>query len=298
MIGIDALKLLHFEIVSGCQLSCVGCPSPIVNSKIEWIDPLDFHQCFSNLDVKAINILRLFNYGEPLLHPQLTQIGEVLLKNKHINFNRIEISTNAQHCNWDDFEGLIRLGVITDIAVSCDGDGTPESYTSLRPPAKWNKLLEFFEKCSTLVKNAASSVNLITRTIITSHSDIQRWNAVLAPYGFKPEFRGWKQLPQSRKNMTNRQTCPGRGICQFVERADSFFINAHGEVVPCCAHPKAGFFGNIKGSKLSQIANGPQRQQFIRRLLTDRETMEICGRCEFGPRDNPGPSAGQILPST
>jgi radical SAM protein with 4Fe4S-binding SPASM domain len=264
---------------------------------VECIDPVDFYVCLSNLDIKAIDVFRLFNYGEPLLHPQLTRIGEVILRIKHLNFNKIEISTNAQKCNWDDFEGLIKLGIITDIAVSCDGDGTSESYAALRPPAKWHILLEFLEKCSALVKNVSPSTNLITRTIINSHSDMQRWESVLEPYGFKPEFRGWKQLPLSRNNMTNRQTKLGQGICKFVEKPDSFFINAHGDVVPCCAHPQAGFWGNIKNSKLSKIVNGHQRKQFIDKLLNDRKTLEVCSHCEFGPRDNPGPSAGQVLPT-
>jgi MoaA/NifB/PqqE/SkfB family radical SAM enzyme len=75
----DAVIPLHIDIVNGCPLSCVGCPTPVRNGKVEWIDPEDFYLCLSSLDVKAIDTFRLFNYGEPLLHPHLTKIGEVLL---------------------------------------------------------------------------------------------------------------------------------------------------------------------------------------------------------------------------
>ncbi len=296
MTEIDTIDLMHFDIVTGCQLSCMGCPTPTQNTKIEWIEPKDFYSCLCNIDVKKVNILRLFNYGEPLLHPKLAQIGQMLEKT-HLSFNAIEISTNGQKCNWDDFEELIKLKIITQIAVSCDGDGTWEEYEKFRPPAKWHKLMQFLERCSKIVTVHSPATRLITRNIINRKTDIQKWEELLKPYGFTPEFRGWKQLPEGQNNMTTRQNHPAEGICKFLEHPRFLFINAHGDVVPCCAHPKAGVFGNIMRSRFSEIINGHKRALFLHKMQTLRKVMAVCSKCEFGPSDNPGPSAGYNLPT-
>lgn len=41
---------------------------------------------------------------------------------------------------------MLRLEVLTRLVVSCDGDGTPESYERLRPPSRWERLIEFLER--------------------------------------------------------------------------------------------------------------------------------------------------------
>lgn len=294
--NINKISQLHFDIVTGCQLSCVGCPTPVQNAGVHFIDPEDLYVCLNNLDVNKVNVFRLFNYGEPLLHPDLAGIGAAIKRITHIKFNAVEISTNAQRCNWDDFTALLKLGVITNVVVSCDGDATAETYEKLRPPAKWEKLLYFFERCSALVAEHSPETNLMTRTIINSASDVSKWEALLKPYGFTPECRGWKVLAGSANNMTGRDLVPGRGVCMFVEDPQGVYVNAHGDVVPCCAHPMAGKFGNLMAQRFSDILNGDKRKTFVNDLRSARESMPVCSQCEFGPESNPGKSAGFNLP--
>ena len=292
---IDFIQQFHFDIVTGCQLACVGCPTPLQDEKVRRIAVDEFSACLANVDVKRVKTFRLFNYGEPLLHDSLAEIGEVLVKVDHIKFDTVEISTNAQKCNWDDFSELLKLGVINNIAVSCDGNGTGPVYEKLRPPGKWTKLLHFFEKSSELVRKYSPETKLITRTIIESQADIPRWEEVLRPYGYKPEFRGWKQLPEAPNN-TDRENAYPDGVCQFVENPKRLFANAYGDVVPCCAHPKAGYFGNLLHSRFSEIVYGEKRQTFVKRLMAERSSMNICSICEFGSKDKKGMSAGSNMP--
>ena len=70
------LYTLHFDIVNGCQLRCVGCPNSTLEPKIQRISIDDFDLCMGNIDVERIHTLRLFNYGEPLLHTR--QIRRVM----------------------------------------------------------------------------------------------------------------------------------------------------------------------------------------------------------------------------
>ena len=71
--------------------------------------------------------LRLFNFGEPLLHHDLAGILACIPKQRW-KTRFVEISTNAQFVDWPSFEEALRQRVLTQIAVSCDGDGTPAEY--------------------------------------------------------------------------------------------------------------------------------------------------------------------------
>jgi len=292
---------LHFDIVHGCQLRCVGCPNSTLLPKIKRISVEDFRTCLGNIDVKRVHILRLFNFGEPLLHKELARIVAVIPEQRW-RADIVEISTNAQRVDWADFEAALRHNVVTRLVVSCDGDGTPEQYEKLRPPSKWSQLLKFLERARELRDRWSPGLQLITKTIVRSPADAERWRGVLEPRGWTPEFRGWMVLPESVQNMTGRTVSAPSGPCFFLAEPEEFaghpfdgevrllYVDADGTVVPCCVHPRAAEFGNLKKQKYSEILAGAARAAFKRRMATDRASMAICGSCEMGPVGNEGPS--------
>ena len=115
---------VHFDIVHGCQLRCVGCPNSTLEPKIKRIEVADFARCLGNIDVERIHTLRLFNFGEPLLHKHLAAIVAEIPKQRW-RASVVEISTNAQWVDWDDFAAMLKLEVVNRLVVSCDGDASP-----------------------------------------------------------------------------------------------------------------------------------------------------------------------------
>ena len=186
-----SLHTFQFDIVHGCQLRCVGCPNSTIMDKVSRISLDDFRQCMENVDVENIQYFRLFNFGEPLLHENLTEILAIIASQPW-RAEETEISTNAQHCNWDDLKDALALGVVDRLVVSCDGDGTAAQYEQLRPPGKWSKLLEFLERAATIAREVAPELQLITRTITEDETSMARWRSILQPRGWTPEFRDWK----------------------------------------------------------------------------------------------------------
>jgi len=292
---------LHFDIVHGCQLRCVGCPNSTLEPKIQRISVEDFALCLGNIDVERIHTLRLFNYGEPLLHKQLSSIVAQIPRQRW-KASVVEISTNAQWVDWHDFEEALKQEVITRLCVSCDGDGTPEQYEELRPPSKWEKLIEFLDRAAYLRDRWAPGMQLWTRTVVRTKKDMLRWEEVLRPRGWMPEFRRWMALPESAQNMTGRAVVTPKAPCVFMADPQVFtahpwfgeinllYVDADGTVVPCCMHPRAGEFGNLKTQKYSEILRGQARERFKNDLATRRATMSICGTCDVGPAGNEGPS--------
>ncbi len=274
-----SLLQLHFDIVRGCQLTCVGCANSILQPKVERISRADFAACLANIDVRAIKVFRLFNYGEPLLHRDLSGLLEIIPQQRW-RAQEIEISTNAQFAHWPSFEAALATRVLTRLVVSCDGDGTPESYEALRPPSRWPVLLNFLEKAREIRDRVHPKLDLMTRTICADPHHQRRWQAILVPRGWRPEFRDWLATPGSLRQQANPAPA-GQGICMFQANIAQAYVDIDGTVVPCCAHPGAANLGNLKHTRLSEILLGPVRQDFLGALAARDQRFPVCAGCNY-----------------
>jgi radical SAM protein with 4Fe4S-binding SPASM domain len=276
--GLKRIATFHFDIVQGCQLSCVGCPNSVLHPKIDHISPETFAQCLANVDVHQIDLLRLFNYGEPFLHPNIKGLLDVL-KQQPWRAKSVEISTNGMIFDEQKVRDIISSGAVDIFFVSCDGDGTPESFEQLRPPAKWDKLLLFLRGVARIKQELGSNIRLRTRTVIPYGKGQERWRSVVEPLGWEPEFREWIVLPNTSGRPWDRPVQVENKACNFVEGVN-LFVNCHGNVIPCCAYPNLDSWGNLKDQKFSEIHHGKLRQAFREHLRTDRVNDKICGECE------------------
>jgi radical SAM protein with 4Fe4S-binding SPASM domain len=274
------LAKLGFDIVHGCQLRCVGCPNSTLMPKIRRIEVADFEQCLDHLDVAEVDLFRLFNFGEPLLHHDLAGILAAIGRRRTLNIGLVEISTNAQYHDFDALAEALATGALGRLVVSCDGDGTPAEYEQLRTPSRWPKLIEFLERAKELRDRHSPYTQLMTRSVCTSAEGRRRWLELLRPLGWEPEFRGWLYLPESASNMTGRAPLVPEGVCQYL-RGPTLYVDWDGTVVPCCVHPRAGVLGNLKTQRYSEIFNAAERQAMMSAMQRDRRAMRICGQCEF-----------------
>ena len=160
----NVVHRLGFDIVHGCQLRCIGCPNSTLKPKIKTISVDDFSDCLQNIDVELVGHIRLFNFGEPLLHPNLPEILSKIPEQSW-KYNHVEISTNAQHFDEDMLREIYKSKIVTVMAVSCDGNGTPEDYERLRPPAKWDKLMYFLTEVKKMRDEYCPNMQLRTRVI-------------------------------------------------------------------------------------------------------------------------------------
>jgi len=272
------IRVFHFDVVQGCQLRCIGCPNSTLLPKIDHITPEGFDQCLRNVDVRQVETLRLFNFGEPFLHPDLEGLLPVV-KEQRFLVERLEISTNAMICDEDRIRAILDSGVVTHLVVSCDGDGTPAEFERLRPPAKWSKLITFLETAQRVKTQLRSPVHLMTRTICSSDEGQTRWRGVLESRGWTPEFRAWKILPQAAENPTERPACVQNRVCWPMSGVN-LFVDCHGDVIPCCSTPNLPPLGNLYRQKFSEIHGGEARARMLGFLKTGRVDDPICGQCE------------------
>jgi radical SAM protein with 4Fe4S-binding SPASM domain len=275
--GITLLKF-GFDVVHGCQLRCVGCPNSGLNPKILFVTKPDFTLCLGNVDVHEVELFRFFNFGEPTLHPLLPDLM-LLIPKQRWSVGCVEISTNAQYHDFKMLEEVYKTKTLDRLVVSCDGDGTPNDYERLRPPSKWERLIAFLRKARELRDRQSSKTALITRTICTDQASQARWTEILKPLGWAPEFRDWLLLPEAKENPSGRVLKVGSGLCTFMARP-TLYVDYDGTVIPCCIHPKAFELGNLKHDTYTKIQASERRRRF-EGLLSQRNGMSICGKCEF-----------------
>lgn len=272
------LKKFGIDVVRGCQLRCIGCPISILKPKIEFIPPVDFGKILANVDVKDVELLRLFNFGEPLLHPEIVRLTR-MIKDAPFKTHDIEISTNAQVLRKENLKHLVKDGIITRIAVSCDGDGTPKDYERMRTPAKWIKLMEFIKYVGKLKRKYNKKLELVTRSICTSKAGQRRWKNQVKRHSWKPLFRGKWELPDSQDY--NKPSNIPAGKCLFVEKRKGWrlYCDIDGTIVPCCRHPRALVLGNLLKKKYTEIRETEQFQDAVN-SLNDRHSVPICCDCD------------------
>ena len=227
---VTEIKQLHFDIVDGCQLQCVGCPNSTLLKKPRFITPELFRTAVHNIDVQKVRSFRLFNYGEPLLHPRLAEIGKILREPLPFTIDNVEISTNGQSKNWDRLEAFLDLGMLNTLVISCDGDGTPESYEAVRPPAKWSSLMAFLEHITALRERRHRGLRIMTRSVIRTQRLFVDADANVIPCCIHPGAGNFGSLATGRFSdilagsrragfvaalRTQRATMPVCGECEF-----------------------------------------------------------------------------------
>jgi radical SAM protein with 4Fe4S-binding SPASM domain len=246
---------------------------------VKFVSVEDFKKCLKNINVKRVEQFRLFNFGEPLLHPQVAKFAQIARQQKW-KCKHVEISTNGQLCAREQLTRLFSDRAMTDLVVSCDGDGTSEMYERLRPPAKWKTLMVFLQLAKELRDKYNPKVRLITRTIIPKASDKKRWEKILVPMGWKPECRDFILMPERAETPFKKHFKMAKGLCRYM-RKERLYVDYNGDVVPCCVHPKAFVMGNLLREKYTQIVMGARRKRYARQMKTSRKSMKICKQCEI-----------------
>ncbi|MBN2141113.1 MAG: SPASM domain-containing protein [Desulfovibrionaceae bacterium] len=269
---------LGIDVVHGCQLRCVGCPNSLLKPKIYFMSPADFDACLRNVDVRIVRLLRLFNFGEPLLHPDLPGILE-LIPRQSFETRQVHLSTNAQHRDFKKLEAVFRTGLLYRLSVSCDGEGRPEEYEALRPPAKWEVLVEFLRRAAEFRDAYSPHTRLETCTICETGEGRGRWLELLEPLGWEPRFRTRQKFVGARDFDPAGVARVPEEPCEYVQ-IRTLYVDTDGSVVPCCRHPRAAVFGNLLAEPYSRIYRGEKRRAFVRRLKTERRSMPICGQCD------------------
>lgn len=87
---INNVSSLHpiIEITGGCNAKCPFCPThSLYGNRIKFIEPEYFEKILKHIKAQGLikdgQVLQLYDYGEPFIHPKLNEIIEIAAVNGH-----------------------------------------------------------------------------------------------------------------------------------------------------------------------------------------------------------------------
>jgi organic radical activating enzyme len=287
-----SLNDVSIDVVDGCNLRCIGCPNSTLKPSVNSIPADTVIDRVRNIDVGKIKRLRLYRYGEPLFNKELP---EILVKLKTLNrpkIKEISLSTNAQHRNLSTLEKVLSTGMLDNLAISADGDGTKESFEFMRPPGKFDLLVNFVRSARSFInKNNLNTtismgitlphVRIEKMKYITSKKHEQAWKDAFGEYVDSFDFHKMLKMPGSLldevgafNNLELYET-PTGACSSVVER--SVYVDGKGIVQPCCWAIDVSNLCDLNNEKFSESLL--RRLAFKSMLDSNRQGSDICSDC-------------------
>ena len=278
-----SIKSIHIQFTNYCNLNCEFCSFTNTQNKQE-IGEFLLTKLFDEImngkyDIKELN---LWLAGEPLLHPKLKEILELIksYKDKYTNFPRVKIFTNAMVMNESMSKLLINSGAIDWIGFSIDG-GNRENCEKIRAGSKFDVIKKNINDFISLNKNIETQINCV---IPLDKSLDESW--------MSSEFKELLELVDSYK-INYPQTIglnvdypKGFRFMKWDERICPALLNGiavvqNGNVLPCCNDfNNIHVLGNLFDSSLKEILKGEGRKKMIEDLLKEKkDSIDICSSC-------------------
>lgn len=278
-----------YEPTNICNLACEMCPSGKgeLKRKRGMVD-MELYRKFITENRRTLANIILHFQGEPLMCQQL---GEMISLARQ-NLIHTMFSTNGQLLA-QNIE-TIRKARPDHIIVSLDGL-SDETYTKYRVGGKVQNVFDGLEKLSLLPARERPYIEL--QFLVFSHNEheIAELKKLKKKYhidkitlksaqiydksqlGFLPDNEKYSRYTVSdngdfvtKKQQNNR--CK-RLIFGTVACFD-------GRIVPCCFDKDASFeLGNISSQSLHEIRNSEKYRNFVTKVFTQRNEIDICNNC-------------------
>lgn len=263
-------EVYQVEITNACNFTCDFCPRdlPGIRRPDTFLDP-ELARTIAERDLGGSYFVEFQMAGEPTLHKDMNEIVEAF-RGKVLT----GMSTNgsSMHANRV-YKGLLALDYLT---ISID---SVESYETVRPGGKWNKLVENIDfLLSQKGERKAPAIDLQ----LIEFPGVERQRDLLVELCV---HRGWdkhvqvRRIPDCFLSMT-------REMKQFKKRElclnpwMSVSVQADGDVTSCCfSFGKDVVYGNLKEQSLEEIwQTSPELKKFREEHLTGN-LRTICSQC-------------------
>lgn len=278
----------YIEISNICNLQCHFCPEVIREKKIMPVS--DFKRIATEVKPMTKQIC-LHLMGEPLAHPEFSQIMEICdeldlriflttngtLIKKHskalANWKSLDQINFSVHSFFANPEKQTLNDYLKPILDFCDESSLSSFYINLR---LWNLEKTNFQK----------DQNFKVFEIINQHFDVELNENIDVLHNkskkiknktyvhFDTEFI-WPSLNQEKRS--------ANGTCYGLRK--QLAVHANGDVVPCCLDKESVLkLGNIHEKKISEILTTNRAQSIKRGFEQNSLVEDLCQKCQYADR--------------
>lgn len=276
------MKKIYIEITNSCNLNCKFCKN--TNRKKEFMTIENFEKIIVKVK-DYTKIVCLHVKGEPLLHPELEEILQILDKynlKANITTNAVILNKNIEflkkskavrqlnlslHSSLEN-ENIDIQNYIKNIFVSVDKLEATDIIISYR---LWN--LE-------LLKNNEKNLNIIK--LLSDKYDMKDLEELLTKNEWV-QLRDKIFINQDTKFIwpnLNSEIINQEGRCLAIK--DQIAILVNGDVVPCCIDSEGEIvLGNIYIQDIQTILNSTRAKKLLEGFQKRIISEDLCKRCGF-----------------
>ena len=237
------LERINVELVKGCNINCIMCPTNRFNQSYREIDPGIYGRILEQMHESRIRIIRYCGDGEPLLNINLPGY---ISKAHEFGIKSVELITNGTLLSPVIISQLF-LSDLNLIVISLDAC-TDDTYQMIRN-GKFHleeineniiRLLEY-RKCQSW--NLEVQVNFV----------IQEFNR----HEMKGFSNKWGTLADKvnfikKRSFFNTKISQDHFICNILLR--KLYISCEGEMYPCFfMHYPAESLGNVQDNTIARV---------------------------------------------
>jgi radical SAM protein with 4Fe4S-binding SPASM domain len=280
------------ELTNNCNLNCPQCSSGsgLMERKRGFMDIELFKKVMKELRPYLYNV-NLYFQGEPMLHPSFFSFPASCLKTHTV------VSTNGHFLSEDNSERIVRSG-LDKLIISLDGIDQ-ETYSAYRVNGNVIKVIDGINNVASAKKKYKSSLKIEIQFLVNRFNEHQigkvrelaksvQGSVRLKSMQIidKADISSWQPSSRRFRRYKNKD---GEYVIKssLPDRCARLWFNPvitwDGKVVPCCFDKNAEYvMGDLNNDSFSEIWNGPKYRIFRKRILTGRNTIEMCRNCTSG----------------
>lgn len=271
------------EPTSHCILSCRFCNRRDAVTEPRHMTLEQWGMVLDKMATQDLREVKIQGLGETFLHPQI----DIICRSFRERFPDVYTVTST-NCQIGITENFIKSLPYIDL-LYLSVDGYKENYERNRLGAKWNKLIEFFDKLSDIdAGNTRVTINYVVNA--DNYRDLEKIHEMVEQkYRFIKEVRvniaqWWgedeeieQKYDQHFLDTLSRYKNDIKGKVPWTY-SDCFwpkkgiFVTAKGDVRICLLNTTTEPYGNIFAMSMEEILHAPKR-------------LQVAGECQ---RDNPG----------
>lgn len=266
---------LEIEVTNRCNEDCIMCPRdqltrPFGNLSMSLLEKV--------LDEVAgkIELINLFHFGEPLIHPQIGQ----MIRRCRESGARVLLTTNGTLLNQRRAEELIASG-LDMLVISLDA-ASKEVYSAIRRLGKFEKVLENVEAFLALKRKARRS----------PYTEVQMVSLQSNSHEIEAFIKKWRGSADSVRvkhfyNTANIATRINEPVPDLKDARPCLLlwrepvILCDGTVLPCCVDMIGEKpLGNVNDQSLMEIWNGSEIVEMRRKHVAGQhQEIDLCRNC-------------------
>lgn len=279
---------IMIEVTNVCNLKCTTCYSHQDWREKRFMSLDIFKKIVNDIPSPETKTISLYNYGEPLMHPD---IWEMVRYAKTSKIKNVKIATNGTYLTARKSLELIRWW-LDYLSISVDGT-TQEVYEKFRIWGNIKEVLTHTKQIVELKKKLWAGPKIELQFIIMSHNqhqipsvealarnlgvDYLRYKTVLIK-----DQKWWSLLPKDVQYTRYNPKIEKKNTCHKPEQG--IVINVDGEVIPCCYITDDFIpvhrFWNIETKWLQEVFQESKNQKFIETVATNKSTTPYCSWCD------------------